>query len=161
MEKVDKNCIGISEDRLHHIIGVARKAYSIAKDMGYDDYFAKKMFAIGWNHDIGYEFSKEAKEHPSLGAAILYSTFGVNEKPAFNAINEHGYVTENDTLEYKILSMADLLIDGKGKEVTVLQRLEDIRTRYGVEAPEYQNAYRVARHVGLLSEVNTSNALTL
>ncbi len=39
--------IGISEDRLHHIIGVARKAYSIAKEMGYDENFARRMWMIG------------------------------------------------------------------------------------------------------------------
>ena len=31
---MQQNFIGISENRLHHIMGVARKAYKIAKDMG-------------------------------------------------------------------------------------------------------------------------------
>ena len=44
------NYIGISENRLHHILGVARKAYKIAKDMGKDENFCRKCFMLGWIH---------------------------------------------------------------------------------------------------------------
>ena len=38
--------MGISEDRLHHILGVARKAYKIALERGHDEAFAKKIKVI-------------------------------------------------------------------------------------------------------------------
>ena len=63
--------IGISEDRLHHILGVARKAYKIAKEEGFDEDFARKMFMIGWLHDIGYEFSKEPDNHAEESVNLL------------------------------------------------------------------------------------------
>jgi HD superfamily phosphodiesterase len=55
--ETDRQFIGISEDRLKHILGVSRKAYRIAKDRGHDEKFARKMFMAGWLHDVGYEFS--------------------------------------------------------------------------------------------------------
>ena len=64
--------IGISEDRLHHIIGVARKAYQLAKSMDCDEDFARKMFMVGWVHDVGYEFSKEQAEHPGISSEMLH-----------------------------------------------------------------------------------------
>ncbi len=36
--------IGISEDRLHHIYAVAKKAYNIAKERGHSEDFARQMF---------------------------------------------------------------------------------------------------------------------
>lgn len=48
----------IDNNRLQHIIGVARKCYSIAKSHGHNEDFCKKMFMLGWCHDIGYEFDR-------------------------------------------------------------------------------------------------------
>ena len=65
--------IGISDNRLRHSIGVARKAYQIAKDMGKDEDFCRKMFMLGYIHDIGYEFSKTQSEHSAHRKSFLYS----------------------------------------------------------------------------------------
>lgn len=65
------DCIGISEDRLHHILGVAKKAYSLAKEMGYTENSARRMFMLGWVHDVGYEFLEAPEEHPNVGAEML------------------------------------------------------------------------------------------
>ena len=146
--------IGISEDRLHHIIGVARKAYSIAKDMGYDELFCYKMFMIGWNHDVGYEFSKKQSEHPDISLEmVIQLTEGWTD--ACGAIEQHGRYTENKTPEWKILNMADMLIDSKGNEVTVEQRLDDIRNRYGEYSDQYLTACDICYQIGLTA-VNIS-----
>lgn len=128
--------IGISEDRLHHIIGVARKAYSLSKEMGYNEEFCRRMFMLGYLHDVGYEFSKEQKEHPDVSADLLASVFGsiipgAKDGIAYDAIKNHGKYTDKKTLEWKILNMADMLIDSKGNEVDVTARLDDIKDRYG------------------------------
>lgn len=65
------NYIGISEARLHHILGVARKSYKIAKEMGYDERFCRRCFMLGWIHDVGYEFSEKQSEHPNVSAELL------------------------------------------------------------------------------------------
>ena len=86
--------IGISEDRLHHILGVARKDYEISINLGYDEEFAQKMFTLGWLHDIGYEFSQNPSEHAEISADMLYSLIGVpltdEQKLNLDAIRQHG-----------------------------------------------------------------------
>ena len=44
--EMGRQFIGISGDRLKHILGVSRKAYRFAKDRGHDENFARKMFII-------------------------------------------------------------------------------------------------------------------
>lgn len=121
--------IGISEDRLHHMIGVARKAYSIAEEMGYDEEFCREMFMLGWIHDVGYEFSEDQTDHPKISGEMLESIGASDE--AVNAVKRHGsYPDDKNDIRWKILDMADMLIDSKGREVTVSERLLDIRKRY-------------------------------
>lgn len=159
--------IGISENRLHHILGVARKAYSIAKDMGFSEEFARKCFMLGWLHDVGYEFSTKKVEHSIASAALvgLLGDYifpeGFNEskpaKPGVNMVMErsiqaifnHGSFTQSMTEEYKILNMADLQVDNEGNEVSVEERLEDIKERYGEYSKEYLDACEIAFRVGL------------
>ena len=161
--------IGITEDRLHHILGVARKAYKIAKEMGYDERFARRMFMIGWNHDVGYEFAEKRAEHAGLSAELLCALrggFDVMTYPlyedkecedAVSAVRNHGRYTGHETAEWKILNMADMLIDSKGKEVTVSQRLEDIRNRYGEHSDQYLTACDICYRIGLTGVNNASN----
>ena len=63
--------IGISDDRLHHILGIARKWYKIAKEEGFDAEFCRRMFMIGWCHDVGYEFIKTQETHANMSAEML------------------------------------------------------------------------------------------
>ncbi len=169
---MQQDFIGISEDRLHHIMGVARKAYKIAKDMGYDERFCRRCFMLGWIHDIGYEFSEKHSEHPYVSEDLLRTlgdAFGViTEFPrdkngaisssapynqewvnALSAVRDHGLYTENETAEWKILNMADMQVDGNGKEVTVSQRLEDIKNRYGEHSDQYLTACDICYRIGL------------
>lgn len=151
--------IGISEDRLHHIIGVARKAYRIAKDMGCDEAFARKMFMIGWVHDVGYEFSKEQSEHSKVSSEMLHQLVCVNKiydtsisLKTNHAIYYHGLYPDEEVdrnLEWKIINMADMLIDSKGNEVTVSQRLDDIKNRYGEYSDQYLTACDICYQIGL------------
>lgn len=113
----------ITENRLHHIIGVARKAYKIAKDLGYDEEFARKCFALGWNHDIGYEF--DPVNHATIGSDIL------GDFDNGGAIRNHGKVVENQTDEWFIVNLADMTTSPLGDEVTIDERLTEIESRYG------------------------------
>lgn len=148
--------IGISEHRLHHILGVARKAYRLAKEMGKDEDFARKCFMLGWLHDIGYEFSYIPEQHAARSAEmylLLHDSCTVSDKNerSYKAIRHHGSSQAEFTDEFKILNMADLLVDSDGKEVDVKTRLKGIKNRYGATSSQYINAVTIGVAVGLIS----------
>lgn len=113
----------INENRLNHILAVARKAYKIAKDFGYDEQFAREMFALGWNHDIGYEF--DPINHENVGADIL-----PNYKYA-EFIRSHGLAPTQLTKEWIIINLADMTTSPTGEEISIEARLAEIESRYG------------------------------
>lgn len=145
--------IGISENRLHHLLGVARECYQIAKEEGYDEDFCQKMFVIGFLHDIGYEFSQRREKHPEVSAHLLELFMGnmqtLEESNSYEAIKLHGKYPERETDEWRILNKADLTIDCKGCRVDVEQRLKGIKARYGADSGEYMAACSCAYLVGL------------
>ena len=164
MNVIDKY-IGISEDRLHHILGVARKCYQIAKDMGKDENFCRKMFMIGWCHDVGYEFSKSQSDHPDVGAEMYrnmtngnfgpidefdFAKMPISARQSYDAIKKHGKYTEDKTDEWKILNIADMTIDSKGNDVDVMDRLDDIKSRYGEHSDQYLTACDICIQIGLV-----------
>lgn len=144
--------IGISENRLHHIVGVARKAYEIAKERGHNEEFCRKCFMLGWLHDVGYEFSESQAEHPDMSAKLLACLADGNESklsPSVRAIKEHGRYSSALTEEYVILNMADMQVDSNGNYVTVSERLQDIKDRYGEYSNQYLTACDVCFSIGL------------
>ena len=147
--------IGISENRLRHILGVSRKAYKIAKKMGYDEDFCRRCFMLGWLHDVGYEFSETQSEHPGVSAKMMLcitpedNASSDSRRLFYKAIKEHGQYTSEMTVEYKILNMADMLVDSMGNEVTASQRLNDIRDRYGEYSDQYLTACDICYRIGL------------
>ncbi len=144
--------IGLSDNRVRHSVGVARKAYAIAKEMGLSDQFAKKMFMIGAIHDIGYEFAPDQPSHPDISANLLANMFitDIEDEPAYNAVKDHGKVIADETIEWKILNMADMQVDSFGNEVTVQERLENIKERYGEHSPQYRTSLEICYETGLL-----------
>lgn len=145
--------IGISENKLHHILGVARECYRIAKEKGYDEDFCRRMWMIGWNHDVGYEFSEKQAEHPYVGEAMLKLINVTNgnaySSKVLHSIRRHGLHTETRSIEWVILNTADMTIDSKGNKVSVDQRLQDIKERYGERSNQYITACDVAYTIGL------------
>ena len=130
--------------KLSHIIGVARKAYAIASRGHYGEGFCRKMFTIGFLHDIGYEFSINQSEHPFIGYEML-ADIRVDED-ACRAIRDHGNPhASNHSEEWLILNAADMQVDGFGHDVTYEERLADISMRYGESSTQYQNALEIVR----------------
>ena len=145
--------IGISENKLHHILGVARECYRIAKGKGYDEEFCRRMWMIGWNHDVGYEFSEKQSEHPYIGEEMLklinVTNGNASSSKVLHSIRQHGLYTKTKSTEWIILSTADMTIDSKGNKVDVTQRLQDIKERYGENSNQYLAACDVAYTLGL------------
>ena len=125
----------INENRLNHILAVARKAYKIAKDFGYDEQYAREMFALGWNHDIGYEF--DPINHENVGADIL-----PNYKYA-EFIRSHGLAPVQLTKEWIIINLADMTTSPTGEETTIEARLVEIESRYGKDHIWYKQSKEV------------------
>lgn len=61
----------MDNDRLKHSLAVARKMVEIAKTKNMNDEEIKICFLIGFNHDIGYEFTENGKNHNIIGGEIL------------------------------------------------------------------------------------------
>lgn len=148
--------IGISEDRLHHLLGVARLAYQIALNRGHDEKFARKMFLLGWVHDIGYEFSEKNEQHPDIGVDMILSIIpyialeDFIHSETYQALRKHGkYIVSDMTEEWLIITQADLQVNYKGQTVDVTKRLQDIANRYGEYSDEYLTACDVAYRCGL------------
>lgn len=125
----------INENRLNHILAVARKAYKIAKDFGYDEQYAREMFALGWNHDIGYEF--DPINHENVGADIL-----PNYKYA-EFIRSHGLAPAQLTKEWIIVNLADMTTNPTGEETTIEARLAEIESRYGKDHIWYKQSKEI------------------
>lgn len=155
-EEQSDSFIGISEDRLHHCLGVARKCYALAKTEGYSEEFCRRMFTIGWNHDIGYEFATDKAEHPAVSEMLLKSIGMTNDSrdsaKALHAIRLHGHNAKIKSAEWRILNTADMLIDSKGNEVTASQRLDDIAVRFGEDSEEFKQAAELCELLRLVEE---------
>lgn len=94
--------------RLEHSIAVARKMVEIAEKMNLTESERKICFLIGYNHDIGYEFTENGINHNKIGGELL-------RKSGFKYWKEIYYHGENDTeftSKYlNILNQADMQVD--------------------------------------------------
>lgn len=131
-------------DRLKHCISVGRKMIEIGKEKDLTDLELKELFLLGYNHDIGYEFSNKGINHNVIGGEILKE----NGFKYWKEVYYHGEIN----LDYKsmyldILNQADMQIDKYGNDVGYEKRLEDIKQRYGEESIVYQKAYKLVERL--------------
>lgn len=141
--------VGISNDRMMHILSVARQSYQIAKNKyELEEEDCRKAFVIGFLHDIGYEFSENNLEHPEVGRALIKETLGVE----LSEIEKHGDPDAEQTLFLSILNEADMTVDSKGNVVSVEERLQDIVSRYSEDAIEYLRPLALAKKLNLIEE---------
>lgn len=128
--------------RLEHSIAVARKMVEIAEKMNLTESERKICFLIGYNHDIGYEFTENGINHNKIGGELL-------RKSGFKYWKEIYYHGENDTeftSKYlNILNQADMQVDCYGNDVGYDKRLEDIENRYSKESKIYRKCYYLVK----------------
>ena len=129
----------MDEKRLKHSIAVARKMVEIAKSKNLSDEDIKNCFIIGYNHDIGYEFTKNGNNHNTIGGEILRNNFKY-----WREIYYHGEINvEYKSLYLDILNQADMQIDKYGNDVGYDKRLEDIKSRYGEDSEVYNKCCKI------------------
>lgn len=137
----------ITEDRLRHILGVARRCYDLAMERGWDNDSCNQMFVLGFLHDIGYEFSDNAG-HAEEGGIMLESI----AFPFNNAVRKHGMplpISEQSE-ELQILNQADIETSSNGVHITAEQRLQDVAMRYGIESVQYANMFELCKQLKLI-----------
>ena len=131
----------IDEDRQKHSLAVARKMVEIGKERGLKTYQLTDLFTIGYNHDIGYEFSNSTgKDHGKIGGFILKQTgFKFWEEIYYHGEpNIKGHTKGLNKLYLDILNQADMQIDKYGNDVGINKRLQDIKSRYGEDSEVYK-----------------------
>lgn len=121
-------------DRLKHSLSVARKMVEIGKAYNLSDKELQELFLLGFNRDIGYEFSNAGLDHNVIGGNILKE----NGYKFWQEVYNHGNPNSNySSLYLKILNMADIQIDKYRNDVGYKKRLEDIKNRYGENSKPY------------------------
>lgn len=122
----------IDEDRMKHILAVARLMKEKAEEVGLDP---EEMFLLGMMHDVGYEFGG-SEEHHLVGAGILEKQ---NYKYYLEVLFHGKPTTEYQSPALDLLNYADMHINKKGEYVTFEDRLQDIANRRGKDSPHYRN----------------------
>ena len=133
----------IDSDRLMHSYAVAKKMVEIGKNKNLNEDELKDLFTIGFNHDIGYEYTVNGENHNKVGGEIL-------KKSGFKYWKEvyyHGMLTnEYSSLYLDILNCADMQIDKKGNDVWFEKRLNDIESRYGKDSIVLQRCVKMVEY---------------
>ena len=134
----------MDNDRLKHSISVARKMVEIGKNYNLSDSELQELFILGFNHDIGYEFSNVRLDHNVIGGNILKE----NGYKFWQEVYNHGNPNANySSLYLKILNIADMQIDKYGNDVGYEKRLEDIKNRYGENSKPYLCSKQIVENI--------------
>ncbi|MBR3898479.1 MAG: HD domain-containing protein [Bacilli bacterium] len=131
-------------DRLKHSYSVAKKMIEIGINMNLSEEEIQELFILGFNHDIGYEYTENGKNHGPIGGELLRKSGYKYWKEVFY----HGILTdEYESLYLNILNMADMQIDKYGNDVGYESRLEDIKSRYGEDSVVYERVTALVNHL--------------
>ena len=140
----------MDNDRLIHSLAVARKMVEIATSYNLTDEEINNCFIIGFNHDIGYEFTNNGINHNIIGGEILRQSGFKFWKEVYY----HGIITKKYSSIYlDILNQADMQVDKYGNYVGYEERLKDIENRYGSDSKVYNSCFDL---INELKEKNKS-----
>lgn len=129
-------------DRLKHSYSVALKMIAIGKERGLIDDELRDLFVLGLNHDIGYQFDKEGKNHNIIGGEILKNSgYKYWKEVYYHGMDQDEY----NSLYLDILNEADMSIDKYGNDVGFESRLEDIGSRYGFDSKVYGRCVNIIK----------------
>lgn len=137
----------ISLNKLKHTISVARECRELAKKLRLPKDKQNAAFVMGLLHDIGYEDCGEnISEHPEVGYNLIQD-YLANADEINNAIRNHGRKLDNIGVMDFILNFSDLTIDNMGNHVTIYERLETLKNKYGEENSHYKHAVSQAHAI--------------
>ena len=129
----------IDNNRLKHSYAVGKKMMEIGKQYKLSDFELQKLFVLGLNHDIGYEFGNNLN-HNIVGGKLLKE----NDYKYWQEVYYHGQPEcKYKSLYLDILNIADMQIDKYGNDVGYDRRLEDVKIRYGEKSDTYLNCFKL------------------
>lgn len=132
----------ITDNKLKHSLQVAVVCREFAKSLGLDDDKVDACFVMGFLHDIGYQDCSTTEEHPKLGKCMIDSFLKYSED-CTSAIGNHGRIFDDLSVFDLVLNYADLSVNSEGTKVNHLDRLSDIKQRYGADSRQYLNAQKM------------------
>ena len=141
----------MDNNRLMHSYNVGKKMMEIGKLYNLSDEELKELFVLGFNHDIGFEFTTNGVNHDKIGGELLKKS---NYK-YYKEIYYHGKLTdEYSSLYLDILNMADMQIDKYGNDVGYENRLKDIESRYGSDSIVYNNCLELVEYLKTIDKIS-------
>lgn len=130
----------MDNDRLKHILGVANKMVKIGKQLNLGNEQLDELFLLGFNHDVGYGLNDDFFNHGIIGGEKLKKSGYKYWKEVYY----HGKVdVEYSSIYLDILNMADMQVNKYGCDVGYDERLNDIKSRYGIDAIPYKNSKKL------------------
>ena len=139
----------MEDSRVKHSIEVARKMEELALEIKPGDVeFAQDMFSLGLVHDMGYQFSKKPEDHAIIGGNILKRQGYKYWKEVHDHSNPD---TSYRSTALDILNTADMLTGPAGEDLTIHERLNDIKNRYGKDSIQYINAHIICQQLELIN----------
>lgn len=133
----------ISENKLKHMLGVARECRNLARQKNLSEDLCDAMFIMGLLHDVGYE-DEEGSMHGSVSEEFIRS-FQKYSEDCCNAIFCHGLLFDNWDMFDEILNRADMTISHTGDKITMEERLKGIEERWGSDSVHYKHACDVVK----------------
>lgn len=141
----------ISENKMKHILGVARRCAELANEKNLSPEMHDACFIMGFLHDIGYEYSLDVVNHPQDGYDMLNHALQYQDE-ILQAIKKHGRKYDNLSVFDEILNEADLTVNYKGEPVTIPERLKQIKHKHGENAEHYKHAVAQAEAIEHINE---------
>ena len=131
----------ITENRLKHILAVANKMEAaVRKNPQAYKIRPEDAFVLGFLHDIGYKFADTQSEHAHKGGLVLKS----EGCPFWLEIYCHGDPRANySSAELDLLNFCDMTTGPDGRNMTITERLKDIKERYGADSKQLNDAIEI------------------
>ena len=138
----------LTKNKLQHIYGVSKKMQKMVS--GNPEKFGmfftpEAAFTLGFLHDIGYAFTESPMNHEHVGGTVL-RTCGFNYA---KEIYYHGDPDQKyyDSPELQPLQYCDMTINPFGEEVSMEQRVSDIKKRHGEESLQATGAEKMRKRL--------------
>ena len=145
----------ITEKEIHHMLGVARRCYQLAKENNYSEEICRDCFVMGFLSNIGREFTDSNVNHAQVSAEILEHMYGSFEN-IIDSIAHHSdcsYLKENSSLRLQLLNQAIMTTNSDGEIISVQERLNEIKDKYGMVSPEYSNAMMLVENQAINDDI--------
>lgn len=140
----------ISDNKLKHSIGVARKCALLAQQKGMQEDEQDACFVMGFLHDIGYEYNPTTS-HPNTSYKLVRNAMRYHYE-ILRAIKDHGTKYKGLNQFDIILNEADLSIDYQGNTVSFDTRLQQIADYHGLDSEHYQHALQMIQALNNTTE---------